>query len=403
MRALVLSEMFPPKVGGSGRYVWDLYRDLPRARFIFVAGEDPRQEAFDATHDLQVYRLPLSFPTRFVRRSSLPFYRNALKQLRRLVREQGVTCVHAARSVPEGLLAWMLRRTSGVPYVCFAHGEDVNPSNAEASPPWYRRRVYESRELALIVGLILRDASRMIANSRNTQNILSRRWRVPAERIALVHPGVDTDRFRPAPRDSALRARLGWGERPVVLTAGRLQKRKGHDTLISALPEVRRKVPDILYSIVGSGEERQALEALVAEKRLADHVQFLDEVSDEQLIHCYQQCDLFALANRQIGGDIEGFGIVLLEAQACGRPVVAGDSGGTRETMRVPDTGLVVPCDTPEALSEVVADLLSDSARLDSMGKAGRRWVTERFARDVRARQLDELVCGPSLSSSPEG
>ena len=148
-----------------------------------------------------------------------------------------------------------------------------------------------------------------------------------------------------------MRARLGWGERRVVLTVGRLQKRKGHDMMIRALPAIRRAVPDVLYAIVGDGEERAALEQLAEQEGVRQSVQFLGEVDDETLVRCYQQCDLFALPNRQVGGDIEGFGMVLLEAQACGRPVLAGASGGTAETMRVPETGRVVPCDRPQELA----------------------------------------------------
>lgn len=168
--------------------------------------------------------------------------------------------------------------------------------------------------------------------------------------------------------------------------------------LISALPEILQTIPEILYSIVGAGEERVALERLVEEKQLAGHVQFLEEVSDEELIQCYQQCDLFALPNRQIGGDIEGIGIVLLEAQAAGKPVVAGDSGGTRETMRIPETGVVVPCEVPGPLAHQIAELLGNPQRLETMGGAGREWVTTKFDWRAQSRQLHDLFNESVLS-----
>jgi phosphatidylinositol alpha-1,6-mannosyltransferase len=239
----------------------------------------------------------------------------------------------------------------------------------------------------------------MIVSSRNARRILVERWGMDEGRISLLHPAVDTGRFRPAPRDLAARERLGWGERPVVLTVGRLQKRKGHDMLIAALPELVERFPSILYAIVGSGEERQALERLALDKAVSGHVQFLDEIDDEGLISAYQQCDLFALPNRQIGGDIEGIGIVLLEAQAAGRPVLAGASGGTRETMRIPETGVVVPCDGPELLARDVASLLGDPARLDSMGRRARDWITETFDLRVRSQQMHELFSDSAVCS----
>src|SRR3954467_15837443 len=111
--------------------------------------------------------------------------------------------------------------------------------------------------------------------------------------------------------------------------------------------------------MVGDGEQDRALEDLVAQEGLVGSVQFLGEVDGPALIRCYQQCDLFVLPNRQPMRDIEGFGMVLLEAQACGKPVVAGASGGTAETMQIPETGRIVPCDGPQALAAMVANLLS--------------------------------------------
>jgi phosphatidylinositol alpha-1,6-mannosyltransferase len=128
-------------------------------------------------------------------------------------------------------------------------------------------------------------------------------------------PGVDTRRFAPALANAAVRQQLGWTNRSVVLTVARLQKRKGHDVMIEALKQVRTVVPDVLYAIVGVGEERNRLGEIVADSDLAGHVQFLGEVGDTTLVQCYQQCDLFVLPNRQVGRDIEGFGICWRDAR----------------------------------------------------------------------------------------
>src|SRR5262249_56405909 len=137
--------------------------------------------------------------------------------------------------------------------------------------------------------------------------------------VTVRHPGVDTGGFVPAPPDPAARARLGWHGRRVILTVGALQKRKGQDMLIRALPAIRARCPEVLYAVAGEGWERPYLEALVDELGVRGAVQFRGIPEDDDLIRCYQQCDLFALPNRRIGWDFEGFGIVLLEAQACGK------------------------------------------------------------------------------------
>jgi phosphatidyl-myo-inositol dimannoside synthase len=379
LTTLLISDIFPPKTGGSGRWFWEIYRRLPREPYLIAAGEDPRQHAFDRTHDLRMVRLPLAL--RFwgiANLAALRGYMRAVRELRRLVAEEGVAMVHSARCLPEGVMALMLKKWAGVPYACYVHGEDVGIATTSRELRWLVRRVFHGAEYT-------------IANSKNTERILRDEWRLPTGRIRLMSPGVDTGRFTPAPKDRDVRARLGWQDRPVVLTVGRLQKRKGHDQMILALRSIRRAIPDVLYAIVGDGEERGDLQNLTAREGLGGHVQFLGEVVDEELIRCYQQCDLFVLPNRQVGKDIEGFGMVLLEAQACGKPVIAGASGGTAETMRIPETGRVVACDGPDDLAALVVEILSDGERLRWMGGAAREWVCEQFDWDAMSRQAERL------------
>ena len=390
MTTLLVSEIFPPRVGGSGRWLWEIYRRLPAEDYLLAVGESPGADVFDRAHQARVLRLPLTFPTRFLRRTSLPAYWRAYATIRRLVRSEHVDWIHAGRCVPEGLLALAASRRRSTRYACFAHGEEVNPSNRTRRPARRDLRIYGSRELGLMVGRVLRGASFVVANSENTRTILVERWGLAEQRVALLHPGVDTRRFAPAPLDPGVRTTLGWQDRTVVLTVGRLQRRKGHDVMLRGLSIVRQRCPEVLYAVVGDGEQREPLVRLVRDLGLENHVQLLGEISDDELVHCYQQCDLFVLPNREIEGDIEGFGMVLLEAQACGKPVVAGTSGGTSETMTAA-SGVTVPCEEPEQLAALVGDLLVTPERRRAMGEAARRWVVERFDWDALARQASEL------------
>jgi phosphatidylinositol alpha-1,6-mannosyltransferase len=372
---LLVTEIFPPAVGGSGRWFWEVYRRLPRREVVVAAGVDPGQDEFDRTHDLRVVRLPLRIrPPGLMRPSSLAKYVRAFRVLRRVVRDEGVHAVHCGCCLPEGLLGLALKSACGVPYVCFAHGEEFEFASTSRELTWLARRV-------------LSGASLVVANSQNTAGVLTANWGLSRDRVRVLHPGVDTARFRPARRDPAVRAGLGWGERPVVLTVGRLQKAKGHDRMIEAVGRLRDAVPDVLYAIAGDGQERRALEALVGRSGLGAHVQFLGRLGEADLVRCYQQCDLFVLPSRRVGPDVEGFGIVLLEAQACGKPVIAGAVGGTAETMDLGRTGRVVPCEDPEALAGAVAGLLLDPPALARMGADARRWAVERFDWDALVRQ----------------
>jgi phosphatidylinositol alpha-1,6-mannosyltransferase len=366
-KSLLITEVFPPRNGGSGRWFWELYRRLPQDAIVVAAGACEGDDQFDAGHDVNVHRLPLTFSTwGLFSRAGLSEYGRALRRLTALIKSERPAMLHCGKCLPEGLLAWMLKRRRRLPYACYVHGEELTMSRLSRELSWLTRRV-------------LAGSSKVIANSHNTRKILLDDWSIPPGKVVVLHPGVDTSKFTPAMRDSAVRSRLGWGDRPVVLTVGALTRRKGQDMMIRALPAIRDKVPAVLYSIAGDGSEREYLNGLVREFGVGDHVQFRGAPSDEELVACYQQCDLFAMPNRRVGANFEGFGIVYLEAQACGKPVIAGNSGGTAETVDPGVSGYVLDCETPDALAETVVRLLNDASQRESMGAQGRQRATSLF------------------------
>jgi phosphatidylinositol alpha-1,6-mannosyltransferase len=379
LKTLLITNVFPPKKGGSGRWFWEIYRRQPREQVLVAAGEDRDQDEFDRTHELQVVRLALAFPTWGVwSPTGLRCYGRAYYTIQRLVRSHKITCIHCGTLLPEGLLGRFVSARHGMPYLCYVHGEELNIGQ-------------RSRELGWLMRRVLAGAQIVIANSENTARILQTEWRLPPSRVTVLHPGADTRQFVPAMPDPTVRSRLGWTDRSVVLTVGRLQRRKGHDQLIAALDRIRNVVPNVLYSIVGDGEQRSHLEALVRQKKLESQVQFLGEVDDSELLKFYQQCDLFVLPNREVGGDTEGFGMVLVEAQSCGRPVIAGKSGGTAETMRPGITGLIVDCESSTELAGAVEKLLLNSARRAQMGRDAREWAIDHFDWEMLANRASGL------------
>ncbi|MDA0281997.1 MAG: glycosyltransferase [Planctomycetota bacterium] len=394
MKTLLLSEIFPPQNGGSGRWFYEIYSRLPREKVVVVAGEHPLQSKFDSTHGMHLYRLALMMPQWGLRSfSALQDYWRLFRAVKRVVRHENVTQLHCGRCLPEGWLAFLIKKLCRVPYVCYVHGEDVESAAT-------------SRELSWMVQKVLTNADYLIANSQNTARLLTQNWVLPESHVRVLHPGVDTSRFVPAPRSEAVRRELSWNDRTVVLTVGRLQERKGHDVMIEALSTIREAIPNVLFAIVGNGEQREQLQQLAVSHGVVDHVQFLGEVDDATMIRCYQQCDLFALPNRQVGRDIEGFGMVLVEAQACGRPVLAGASGGTRETMNIGRTGVVVPCENADGLAAEVTRLLLDRDSLEDMGKAARPWVVRHLDWNALSKQAAEqfeieLPASKAVASQP--
>ena len=272
----------------------------------------------------------------------------------------------------------MLSRWYRIPLLCFIHGEDIETASL-------------SREHSLLVKAVLKRSTLLVCNSENTAQLVTQQWGIQSNKVKVLSPGVDSSRFVPAAANEAEISRLGWHGRQVILTVGRLQKRKGHDRLLQALPKIVAALPDVLYVVIGDGEEKPCLQSLVSELNLTNHVSFLSEVSDEVMLSCYQQCTLFILPNRTVGKDIEGFGMVLVEAQACGKPVVAGDSGGTRETMLDGQTGYIIDCTNTDTISDTLINLLDDQQLLDSMGTKGRQHIVENLDWKAHTEQAKTL------------
>jgi len=362
-KVLVLTENFPPVSGGSGRWFWELYSRLPKEQYLILADDVQGASEFDSTHQLNILRIPLK-STEWGLKSirGLKFYWRVFWQIRKIIKQHHITHLHCGRVIHEGVTAWLLKLITGTPYLCYVHGEDVETAAT-------------SGEHNLMVKQVCKHAELLICNSHNSANIVKRLNYGSDDKINVLHPGVDASLFVPSAADDEFKQQMGWQGRKVIITVGRLQARKGQDMMLRATALLKQQFPDILYAIIGRGECLESLKALTAELSINEYVQFLTDVSDAQMIQCYQQSDMFILPNRTIGNDIEGFGMVLVEAQACGKPVIAGDSGGTKETMLVNQSGLVIDCTDAQLISTMVAKLLTDPKSRLQMGKIGRKHV----------------------------
>lgn len=311
-------------------------------------------------------------------------YRKLAQRITRIVKDQSTDQIHCGKVLPEGFVVSRVAKRLKIPYLCYVHGEELNIASGSRELRWMTRSTFSS-------------ASTIIANSQNTAALLRDEWNVCDGQLRVLHPGVDIARFRPVDRDPDVRKALGWNDRPVILTVGRLQKRKGHDQLIRAMPQLLEKFPNLLYSIVGDGPERHDLGQLVNQLNLTNSIDFRGESSDAEMLQCYQQCDLFALPNRTVDGDFEGFGMVLLEAQSCGTPVIAGKSGGTGEAMRHDETGVRVNCDSVDELAHAIGRLLVNENLRRGMCSAGRQWAVDNFGWSSLVTQATAVFDGVDI------
>lgn len=375
-KTLVLTENYPPVRGGSSRWFYELYRRLGREKYLVATNETALDIDQFEENQLNTYRFNLSSKEWGIKSFvGLRFYWNSVKTIFKLIRTEKITSIHCGRVIHEGVIAWILSFITRIEYLCFVHGEDVEVAAT-------------SREHALLVKQVCKRAKLIICNSENSAKIVTRLGFATREKIRVLHPGVDTDKFRPAEPDPEFREKMGWTGKRVILTVGRLQERKGQDRMIEAMVEVRKSIKDARYAIVGNGEDYERLSKLITLHQLEDIVTIYPNMTDEQMLKCYQQCDLFILPNRAVGSDIEGFGMVLLEAQACGKFVIAGNSGGTNEAILNESSGKVIDCNIVAKIAETINDSLRFS-HIDSFTLA--EHVKNKFSWQTSAEKSKEI------------
>lgn len=367
VHVFVVTNDFPPRIGGINYYVDQLMRRLPRGSVTIFTSRFAGWEAFDREYPQEVIRLDteMMLPTPGVRR-----------RLHDELRQRKPDVVVFGATWPLGHMGPAIRRKLGIPYVGFTHGLELTGT--------------------LVPGLLRhigRDAAMLTAVSVWARQALGPSFGWDG-RMELLPSGIDTDTFRPDVPDAAVRARHGLGDAPVVCCVSRLVARKGQDLLIRALPAVAREVPGVRLLIVGVGPYEAALRKLAASTGMADRVVFAGAAPYAELAAYFRAGNVFAMPCRLrwFGFDVEALGAVFLQGAAVGRPVIAGDSGGAPEAVRHGETGLVVDPDRPEPLAEALVWLLRDPARAEAMGRAGAEWVHREWTWDQMAKRLDGIL-----------
>ena len=372
---LLIATPFPPARGGIQNYLLGLYSNLPEHRFCVLSPRQPGCRDFDAVHSRLAIRRPRRMP-RVRGARSVGLFIEAM----RVVACDRVRHIHCGVVLPDGRVGYLLRRITGRPYLVYAYGMELYGSPA-----------YES-----LITSILRGAGTVVAISRFTRSRLLDLG-VDAARIELIPPGVDADFYVAGERDNDIRSKLGLQGKKVILSVGRQVERKGSDTVIRSLPEVLKIVPNAHYVIAGDGDYLSRLRDLTRELSLERFVTFALSPPDFEMPGLYAMCDVFAMVSRTLpGNDCEGFGIVFLEAGACGRPVIGGDSGGIPDAVVDGETGFLVDSADVGAVGRAIVRLLADDGLARRMGEAGRRRVLRGFTIQSQAAHLSRVIRGQS-------
>lgn len=371
-KVLFVTNDFPTRRGGIETFVLALCERMPPDEVVVYTASMPGDKEYDAKLAFPVYRDPASMllPTPAVGRRVV-----------RVMREHGCDRLVFGASAPLGLLAPRLRRAGARRIVALTHGHEV----------WWARVP------------ITRQLLRRIGDSVDVMTYVSEWCReriAPAlspaatARMEMLSPGVDPERFYPGCGGMQVRQRLGIsGLAPVVVCIGRLVRRKGQDALVAVWPEVLRARPDAILLFVGDGPNRQRLNRLAHSAGVRDSVVMAGSVVWEEIPAYMDAGDVFAMPcrTRLFGLDSEAFGIVFLEAQACGLPVLIGSSGGAPETLIDSAMGFALPLGDEHRLGPALLNLLSRSQQVHVPSLDGRTWraTTERL-RDLLAACVDE-------------
>ncbi|MFF4791112.1 glycosyltransferase family 4 protein [Streptomyces sp. NPDC001276] len=378
-KTLIVTNDFPPRPGGIQAFLHNMALRLDPERVVVYASTWKRGRegaeataAFDAEQPFTVVRdrTTMLLPTPGATRRAVA-----------LLREHGCAAVWFGAAAPLGLMAPALRRAGAERLVATTHGHEAGWAQLPAARGLLRR-VGESTDTITYLGEYTRSR---IAAALTSE---------AAGRMVQLPPGVDEKVFHAGSGGDEVRARLGLTGRPVVVCVSRLVRRKGQDTLIRAMPRILAAEPGTVLLIVGGGPYEKELRALAARTGVSGSVRFTGAVPWAELPAHYGAGDVFAMPcrTRRGGLDVEGLGIVYLEASATGLPVVAGDSGGAPDAVLDGETGWVVRGGSPEETADRVVTLLGDAGLRRRMGERGRSWVEERWRWDLLAQRLQELL-----------
>ena len=372
---LFVTNDFGPRAGGIETFVIGLIERRPFGQTIVYTSAQTGSEAYD-----QAWKA--NFGVTVIRDRAkilLPTPRVA-QNLARIIKESNIQVAAFGAAAPLGLLSASMKKAGVRKTVALTHGHEV----------WWAK-VFPFNFAMRSIGASI-DSLAYLGDF--TQRAISKSLsKESAQKMVKIAPGIDVDHF--CPQDStALRKELGLENKRVIVSVGRLVHRKGQDHLIQAMPEILKSVPDAHILMVGQGPYLSHLKKLVARNKLDDHVSFIGRIQYNQLPQYICAGDIFAMPSRSrfFGLEVEGLGIVYLEASACGLPVIAGSSGGAPDAVVNGVTGFVVDGENDQEIASVAINLLKDIDGAKAMGQAGRGWIIENWRWEIWSKRFNQLL-----------
>ncbi|MGF9713242.1 glycosyltransferase family 4 protein [Paenibacillus naphthalenovorans] len=369
---LLITGGFPPEVGGIQNYVYNLCK-YSQHNITVLAPEQADTSEFDSAQKFEIVR------KKFLRGNNFIYSGfSLLKDVIRIIKSKDIdiiVCNHVLVSSIGNLIKHIYKK----PFICITYGKDTLEFLGN---PILKRIVLNN----------LNRANSIITCSNYTKKEVEN-LKIEGTKVYSVEPGVDS-RFIPKDKDTNLLKKYGLENKKIIYTISRLVERKGHDNVIKSMKNIIRRIPNVVYLIVGDGEYRKELEDLVVKNNLADYVVFTGKVREEELLDFYNLGDVFVMPCRYVEdkGSVEGFGIVYLEAAACRKPIIGGNSGGAPEAVGGRDTGILVDPSNIDAISNEIIFLLEHKDFADEMAKNARKRIEKHFSYEILSKKFDQVI-----------
>jgi len=375
-KTLLTTIGFPPDIGGVATYWANLLEFLPTDKVVVLASERSGDLDFDIEQSYLVLRKNLISKSFIMWPKWLPLLFNTAK----VVRKEKIEQIIVGQVLPVGTVALILKWFLKIPYIISFHGMDAMRASASTR----KKGLYK---------LILKNAQKVIVNSNFTKDIVTKHLPENTE-IEMIYPcpNIKYQKFTQSELDEVA-TKYNLNNKKVILSVGRLVQRKGVDKTLEAMKEVIKKIPEAYYLIVGRGEYQSVLEDKINQLGLSDHAKIISRVDDKELAILYSLANLFTMAVRELpGGDVEGFGIVYLEAGLFNLPVIAGRSGGAVEAVEDNKSGLVVDPENPTAISNAIIKILNNTELATELGRYGRQRALDRFTWPKQSEKLEKFL-----------
>jgi len=363
-KVLLLTHEYYPFRGGVARYVYNLFRHFAKDRYLVVT-DNPQVKRGDNIINMQL-------TSRFVK----PGWLLSFLKLRSIFKQSQADIIFTPNILPLGTLAYFLFKFFHIPYIISLHGFDI------------RLALKNKKSLTK---KILQNAELILVNSKDTRGYISN-FGLPMEKIHLFYPTADKQTHYDKAKLTALRQNLNIKDSDhVLLTVGRLTQRKGQDLVIKAIRNLRGFL-DVKYLIVGQGENKAELEKLIRVYKLDSRVKILDNISDDNLVYYYKLANIFVLPNRFTDTDVEGFGIVFLEAASAGLAIIAGRSGGVTEILANNENAILIENENIGQLTEAITMLLNNPHKADKLAQEAKQRYQQFLNSRAQSDKLKQLL-----------